>query len=373
MPEAQSSLLTHEEVAEPPTQTPLTHVVPGAQVCVQSGVGTRAQAPSTQIVPPWQVSTMPDSGIQLPGTLLQAWHGPSHAVEQQVPSTQKPLSQSEFDTHSAPFENGGLQMSKPRPFGSAHTSSPGHWLSSRQGSPTGAAQMPPCPHQSSAPHKGSSAYWIVRHSPVNPAVTHDTHGPPQAELQHTPSTQWPLAHWESSAHPRLLRNRQVPVVLHMRGPSHMPGSVAIVICSHSPRALHRSQTPSQRLPQQTPSRHIRDAHWESELHETPFAAAHPPAMSQTSPAVHPSFVPTFVNSQRPEVPQVRQEPSQADSQHRPSAQKPLEHCTESEQMAPSSSNGAQAFPAQKCDSGQSSSPSQREPVTARHWPFISHH
>ncbi len=33
------------------------------------------------------------------------------------------------------------------------------------------------------------------HMPTLPARLHASHAPPQAALQHTPSTHWPLPHW----------------------------------------------------------------------------------------------------------------------------------------------------------------------------------
>jgi len=37
------------------------------------------------------------------------------------------------------------------------------------------------------------------HVPADPGTSQAWHCPPQAELQHTPSTHWPLEHWFAPA------------------------------------------------------------------------------------------------------------------------------------------------------------------------------
>jgi hypothetical protein len=48
-----------------------------------------------------------------------------------------------------------------------------------------------------APHVGEPGVPATTglHVPTLPATLHASHAPPQAELQHTPSTHWPLPHW----------------------------------------------------------------------------------------------------------------------------------------------------------------------------------
>ncbi len=111
------------------------------------------------------VSSPDVSGVQIP-TLpmtLHERHAVVHALEQQTPSMQKLLTQSDAAPH-------------PCPSSFLHVPAPSHEF------------VPMHPGASSMP------FGTLVHLPMFPDTLQDWHDVPQATLQHTPSTQKPLKH-----------------------------------------------------------------------------------------------------------------------------------------------------------------------------------
>ena len=72
----------------------------------------QAEAPLQKVAPHSEEGSVPAaSGRHVPGAAgrLQAWHGPSHAERQQVPSTQKLVAQELPEVHAAPGASFGTQ------------------------------------------------------------------------------------------------------------------------------------------------------------------------------------------------------------------------------------------------------------------------
>jgi hypothetical protein len=181
----------------------------------------------------------------MPGR-LQAPH--DHAAQsdtQHTPSEQCPVAHSPSVVHDTPFASFGAQLPAVHcapgaqsaatvqlvvhapalhPHGShgddalAHVPAPSHAfcvtaLPVHDAAPHGVAagancaQLPSPSHDPGAPHGvpagsqrflGSLPFWIAPHTPELPLplcdARHELHTPSQSESQHTPSTQWPLAH-----------------------------------------------------------------------------------------------------------------------------------------------------------------------------------
>ncbi|MEN9797934.1 MAG: hypothetical protein RL653_1630 [Pseudomonadota bacterium] len=127
----------------------------------------------------------------LPGT-LQAWHVAVQAPLQQTPSTQWP----ELHWLAA------VQLCPTTRFGSHAPAL--QWLPALQSAsePQGFAQAP-VPLQCASPHSpaGSVPAGLGVQVPMLPGALHTWHVPPQAALQHTPSTQCPELHSLAAAHP----------------------------------------------------------------------------------------------------------------------------------------------------------------------------
>jgi hypothetical protein len=125
--------------------------------------------PSHALVPEQPATSTPlVTGLQVPTLLarLQATQTPGQAALQHVVSSQMP------PRHSPAIEHG-------EPCGLAH------W---------------PAPLHASAPaHSlaGSCPLGIGEQMPMLPVPLHRSHRPPQAVLQHTPSTQFMVVHWEA--------------------------------------------------------------------------------------------------------------------------------------------------------------------------------
>ena len=125
----------------------------------------------------------------------------------------------------------------------------------------------PAPLQAPLPTQPGASCWpegVLRHVPTLPATLHDWQTPLQAELQHTPSTQLPVAHWLPCVQATPLPERQLPAPLHTPAPmqpgaSGWPEGVLTQVPT-LPATLHDWQTPLQAVPQQTPSTQLPPAH-----------------------------------------------------------------------------------------------------------------
>jgi hypothetical protein len=196
----------------PSTQLPLVHALPAAQEAPLPCLGT--QAPFSQNCPEAQAKSLAQvvghaaeaplhtygaqAGVPalpegvavhvptLPGR-LQASQAPAQAVSQQTPSTQLP------NSHSLLPPQVALGA-----FFSSHCPLPlqkwpsAHWASLEQ--PPG--QDAETPSHTAGAQEGlpASPAATGRQRPSLPAWLQASHGPPQAPSQHTPSTQWLLAH-----------------------------------------------------------------------------------------------------------------------------------------------------------------------------------
>lgn len=177
---------------------------------------------------------------------LHAWHVPVHAVLQHTPSAQNALAHSALAEQAAPtflspqtpaaqvvgeaqsafVEQVVLHAAGPQVYGAqalvepaTHLPAPSHvllavWVPPLHAPPaqtvpaTCFRQAPAPSHEPSVPHvvsacaahslSGSAAAAMFPHTPSAPvpffAALHARQVPPQAESQHTPSTQFPLAH-----------------------------------------------------------------------------------------------------------------------------------------------------------------------------------
>jgi hypothetical protein len=107
--------------------------------------------------------------------------------------------------------------------------------------------------------------------------------PAQAELQQTPSTQLPLAHWLSCEQLWPLARRQAPE------PLQVFGAVQGVVATRSgwpegrkvqvpalPVMLHDMHVPLQLVLQQTPSTQLPERHWLLSVQAWPFVSTQPP-------------------------------------------------------------------------------------------------
>lgn len=145
-----------------------------------------------------------------------------------------------------------------------------------------------------APHVGLPPPATLTHWPL---ALHESHAPPHADAQHTPSTQLPSAHWEAPVHPwpsPSLGTQAEP--LQKKPPAQLAslvqlgghagdvpeqtygeqlGAPAPTAFKHCPLLLQASQGPPHAPSQQTPSAQKPDVHSLPTPHPVPsvfFAA-----------------------------------------------------------------------------------------------------
>jgi hypothetical protein len=187
---------------------------------------------------------------------VQAWQLPVQAVLQQTPSTQLPLR---------------------------------HWLPCEHAWPVVSTQAP-APLQVLVPVQLGASGWpdgTLVQVPRLPGTLHAWQVPLQPELQQTPSTQLPLAHWLSCEQLWPAERRQAPA------PLQVSGAVQGVVATRSgwpagrkaqvptlPVRLQDMQVPLQLVLQQTPSTQLPERHWLLSEQAWPLPSTHPPAPLQ---------------------------------------------------------------------------------------------
>ena len=117
----------------------------------------------------------------------QESQAPPQAVLQHTPSTQLPLPHWLAAEQAPPLVFFGAQVPASQKLPELHCESLVQVL----------GQLAEEPLQTKAPHEGEPALPATTglHVPTLPATLQASHEPPQAVLQHTPSTHWPLPHW----------------------------------------------------------------------------------------------------------------------------------------------------------------------------------
>jgi hypothetical protein len=215
----------------------------------------------------------------LPAT-LHAWQVPVQAVSQQTPSTQCPLA---------------------------------HWLPTVQATASAARQLPAPLHTLVPVHEGGSCWkaGVARHVPTLPAMLQAWQVPAHALLQHTPSTQLPLAHSFPAPQVTLLvflaahdpaeqylpaaqsaslpqKEKHAPAPLQVKAPQPDLGSrpestgphVPSLLCPVS-AAVQAWHVPEQAALQQTPSTQRPLKHSLCWLQVAPWLSRHVPAPLHT--------------------------------------------------------------------------------------------
>jgi hypothetical protein len=370
-PEAQSDAWAH---ASPlpfgPLQVPPSQLLGALHWPLLEQVARHRPAPSQKLPPHSLAGSVPAvAGAHepaLPGT-LQDSQGPAQGLLQQTPSVHAPDSHSAARKQAAPSGRSATHAPKEQMLPSLQSESRRH----------GEVQAD-WPLQTPAPHSdwGSipGAYGVQ--PPTSPGTLHASHVPPQARLQHTPSTQYPEAHSEpwAQASPLPLGPAQVPPEqavpdLHSAPEAHvasqlprpvqtlpphsLTGSVPEANGVHVPSApetLQASHGPVQETPQQTPSVQYPEAHWPARTHAVPEASSgwHVPSAAQkvsplqaqssrqgltqapapsqvNAPQRDSGSVPAAYGVQPPSKPgtlHASQAPLQAPLQHTPSTQRP---------------------------------------------------
>ena len=140
------------------------------------------------------------------------------------------------------------------------------------------------------------------HFPFFPVWSHEVHEPVQAALQHTPSTQNPLAHLAEVAQVWPSAVKHSPFPLHAV-PAALQGRVAMGSClpidtfTHVPTPFtteHFSQVPWQAVWQQIPSTQNPLIHSEAALHDRPVVETYSSALAWTiEPPPDPPAISTF--------------------------------------------------------------------------------
>jgi hypothetical protein len=195
-PEPHPAARVHASPAAPlARQVPASQKAPALHCPSEVQVATQAASVPLQVESPHSLpgSVPAVEMVQLPTVpaALQASQAPPHAPLQHTPSAQEPEL---------------------------------HWLPPLQDAPSSffAVQTPPSPQKNPALQSASAAqvarqagtppvHQVLPHSPAGsvpatygvqaptvPERLHDSHVPAQAPLQHTPSAQFPEAHWLSA-------------------------------------------------------------------------------------------------------------------------------------------------------------------------------
>ncbi len=235
-----------------------------------------------------------------------AWHVVEHAELQQNPSTQNPLPHSAFCVHAPPIP---IDPQAPAPL---QVVAPRHSFA------------------------GSEPFAMLEHVPMEPALLHAWQVPLHTVLQHTPSTQLPLAHSAFSVHDPFTMSPHAPAPLQFVDPAHsFAGSVFTGTLVHVPRlpvTLHAWQVAPHAVLQQYPSTQLALTHSVASAQVSPVAFLHAPAehtwvpahsLSGSAPVVTlahvPLAAPVFALEHAWHV------PTHALAQHTPSTQNPLPH------------------------------------------------
>jgi hypothetical protein len=210
--------------------------------------------------------------------------------------------------------------------------------------------------------------------PSDAARLQASHWPPQARLQHTPSTQNPDAHWlappqvapgaslgthapaeQKSPATQSLSTAQLD--LHAVAPHAYGAQLVVDGAGQAPLPLHCAAAVA------TPAAQLGARHWVAApgyAHAVVVEPLHAPPQALPS-LVQAGRVPTgapLTGLQAPPAPQASHCPVQARLQHTPSAQNPDAHWVAAPCGAPSPSLGAQAPPLQKSPATQSPSVAQ---------------
>jgi hypothetical protein len=107
--------------------------------------------------------------------------------------------------------------------------------------------------------------------PGTPTKLHDWQVPLHAVLQQTPSTQWPLKHWEFPEQICPFTDRQCPAPSHDTCPVQVKGAVIsgpAGIGAHAPEpsTLHAQHAGHAAVAQHTPSTQFPLTHWLPVVH-----------------------------------------------------------------------------------------------------------
>lgn len=153
--------------------------------------------------------------------------------------------------------------------------------------------------------------------------------PLQAVLQHTPSMQLLLWHSLAALHVCPVFFLHDPEASQLLVPLQLSLSSALVILTQvPPPPVQAWHAPHEALPQHMPSTQAPLAHSLPRLQVCPLAFLHAPVPSQVCVPLQVSSVVDFTGLQVPALPlrlQAVHAPVQAEPQHTPSAQLPLEH------------------------------------------------